>query len=104
VSTDEPPARDRQAYLEEQIRRQQRGEPVDVEWVRAELERVREEQKRRLARTQRQLMVLVIVSAAVLLWLWIRHGGFEGQAAGPMLGLVVIGLLTAWAVARRGKR
>jgi hypothetical protein len=101
VGTDEPTGKDRQAYLEEQIQRQQRGEPIDVEWVRTELERVRDEQKRRLARTQRQLMVLVIVSAALLLWLWIRHGGLEGPAAVPVLGLVLIGVLTVWSVARR---
>ena len=41
---DEPtsPKPDRQAYLAEQIERQKRGEPVDVEWVKAELGRVRD--------------------------------------------------------------
>ena len=35
-----PPAEpsDREAYLEEQIARQKRGEPVDVDWVRAAAE------------------------------------------------------------------
>ena len=45
---------DRRAYLEEQIERQKRGEPIDVEWVRAELARVRQEQAAHRARTQRK--------------------------------------------------
>jgi len=52
--------RDREAYLEEQIARQKRGEPVDVEWVKAELQRVRANQVATLARTQRRLRLLVL--------------------------------------------
>lgn len=50
---------DRQAYLNEQIARQQRGEPVDLDWVRNELMRVRQEQEARLATSRRRLWWLV---------------------------------------------
>jgi len=97
-----PERRDRHAYLEEQIARQKRGEPVDVEWVRSELERVRQEQTTAQARTRRQLLAVTIVSAVLLIALWIRRGGFE-QRDIFTFGLILIGLLTAWAVrSRRG--
>jgi len=94
-----PERRDRHAYLEEQIARQKRGEPVDVEWVRAELERVRQEQVAAQTRTRRQLLAVTIVSAVLLIVLWIRRGGFE-QRDILTVGLILIGLLTAWAVRR----
>src|SRR5262249_45959714 len=67
--------RDRHAYLEEQIERQRRGEPIDVEWVRAELERVRRQQVATQARTRRQLVVLTVLSAVLMAALWIGSGG-----------------------------
>ncbi len=69
VSTPDPrrPRADRQAYLEEQIQRQKRGEPIDVDWVKTELERVRREQTATLASPQRNLRWLVIGAAALLL-------------------------------------
>src|SRR5579862_4466981 len=86
----------RQAYLEEQIARQKRGEPIDVEWVKAELERIRQLQVRTLARTQRNLRWLVVVAAVVLAVLWVKNGGLR-QAGGVFtLGLILIGLLTVW--------
>ena len=42
------PPSDRKAYLEEQIQRQKRGEPIDVEWVTEELQRIRREQIARI--------------------------------------------------------
>ena len=51
----EEPPRDRNAYLEEQIQRQQRGEPIDVAWVHAELERVRLESQQKLVNSERRL-------------------------------------------------
>ena len=56
---------DRQAYLNEQLARQQRGEPVDLDWVRAELVRVREEQQARLAASRRRLWWLVVAIAVL---------------------------------------
>src|SRR4051812_19431880 len=94
---------DRRAYLEEQIQRQQRGEPVDVEWARAELERVRREQAAHRAVTQRNLMRITIVSAVLLLVLWIRNGGLRQPNGAVWLGLIVIGVLAAWALWRRGR-
>jgi hypothetical protein len=92
---------DRAAYLEEQIARQKRGEPVDVEWVKSELDRVRREQAATLARTQRRLRLLVLVAAIVLAILWIKNGGLSGAGGLPMLGLIVVGLLATFALGRR---
>lgn len=93
--------RDRRAYLEEQIARQKRGEPVDVEWVRAELDRVRKEQAAHRARTRRNLNLLTLFSAALLLVLWIRGGGLHGERGPIWLGAILVGVLASWAFARR---
>jgi len=100
-----PPAdpRDREAYLEEQIARQKRGEPVDVEWVKAELQRVRANQVATLARTQRRLRLLVLVSALALTVLWIKNGGFSATGGLPVLGLILVGFLATFAMGRRSR-
>jgi hypothetical protein len=94
---------DRQAYLEEQIQRQKRGETIDVEWVQAELERIRRQQKATLLSTQRNLRWLVIGAATVLGILWLKNGGLSQSAGLLTLGLILIGLLTAWGLGRRRK-
>jgi hypothetical protein len=92
---------DRKAYLEEQIQRQQRGEPIDVNWVRDELIRVRHEQMSRMAATQRHLRWVVAVAAALLIVLWIRQGhGFDTTGI-IVIGLVAIGVFTLIAVRKR---
>lgn len=102
VETREPTGpEDRQAYLEEQIQRQKRGETIDVEWVKAELERVRRQQAATLASTQRNLRWLVIGAATVLGILWIKNGGLSRSGGLFTLGLILIGLLTAWGLGRR---
>jgi len=53
----------RERYLNEQIARQQRGEPIDVDWVREELDRVRKEQQETLASSKRRLWLLMAVLA-----------------------------------------
>lgn len=104
VETPEPSGpEDRQAYLEEQIQRQKRGETIDVEWVKAELERVRRQQAATLASTQRNLRWLVIGAATVLAILWIKNGGLSRGGGLFTLGLIMIGLLTAWGLGRRRK-
>jgi hypothetical protein len=105
VENSEPPTgpEDRQAYLEEQIQRQKRGEPIDVDWVKAELERVRRQQMATLASTQRNLRWLVIGAAIVLGILWIKNGGLSRGGGLFTLGLILIGLLTAWGLGRRRK-
>jgi hypothetical protein len=92
---------DRRAYLEEQIERQKRGEPIDVEWVRAELARVRQEQAAHRARTQRNLTLLTGLSAVLLLVLWVRNGGLGQRGGALWLGAVLIGVLAVWAIVRR---
>jgi len=99
MSTPDPP--DRQAYLDEQIERQKRGESIDVEWVRAELERIRLAQGAALAASQRNLRWLVIGATALLLVLWLKNGGVSRSGGLMTLGLIVIGLLAAWAFGRK---
>ncbi len=99
-AVDAPDPTDRRAYLEEQIARQKRGETIDVEWVKAELERIRKQQAATLAATQRNLRWLVIAAAVVLAVLWVKNGGLA-HGGFTTLGLVLIGLLAAWAFGRR---
>jgi len=91
---------DRQAYLEEQIQRQKRGEAIDVEWVKAELERVRRQQAATIASTQRNLRWLVIAAAILLTVLWIKNGGLARTEL-LVPGLVLMGLLMVWVLRRR---
>ena len=98
---DAPPKADRQAYLEEQIQRQKRGEPIDVDWVRAELERVRREQAARIASSQRNLRWLVAGASVMLAVLWFRNAQPAGTTRYVMLGLVVVGLVAVLALGRR---
>jgi hypothetical protein len=86
---------DRKAYLEEQVEKQKRGEPIDVEWVRNELERVRVEQANVIATTQRRLRYLVVAGAALLLVLWYQNGGMNSAGGWLMLLLVVAGVVAA---------
>jgi hypothetical protein len=99
MTTPDPP--DRQAYLEEQIARQKRGESIDVEWVRGALERSRLAQATMLSTTQRNLRWLVIGATALLLVLWLKNGGLSRGGGLMTLGLIFIGLLAAWGFRRR---
>ena len=74
-----PDKTDRKAYLEEQIQRQKRGEPIDVEWVTEELQRIRREQVARMQASQRNLRWLVIGAAILIIVLWARSGGHARQ-------------------------
>lgn len=93
----------RKAYLEEQIERQKRGEPIDVDWVKEELHRVRREQVARLRASQRNLRWLVIGTAILLIVLWARNGGLLDRGGLVALGLIVIGLFAAFTL-RHGPR
>jgi hypothetical protein len=99
MTISDPP--DRQAYLEEQIERQKRGESIDVEWVKGELERVRVAQAATLAASQRHLRWLVLSAATLLLILWIKNGGISRTGGLMSLGLVFIGLLAAWRLGQK---
>jgi hypothetical protein len=85
----------RKAYLEEQVERQKRGEPIDVEWVRNELDRVRREQAEVISNTQRRLRYLVVAGAALLLVLWYQNGGMSSPGGWLILLLVVVGVVAA---------
>ena len=99
MTISDPP--DRQAYLEEQIERQKRGESIDVEWVQGELERIRVAQAASLAASQRHLRWLVLSAATLLLILWIKNGGISRTGGLMSLGLVFIGLLAAWRLGQK---
>jgi hypothetical protein len=98
-----PDKSDRKAYLEEQMRRKERGEPIDIEWAKEELQRVRREQVARLQASQRHMRWLVIGAAVLLLVLWVARGGVMDRGGFVSLGLILIGLLAAFAL-RRGPR
>ena len=98
-----PDKTDRKAYLEEQIQKQKRGEPIDVEWVADELQRVRREQVARMESTQRNLRWLVIGAAVILVVMWVRSGATLDRGGFVTLGLIVIGLLAAFVLRGRGK-
>jgi hypothetical protein len=91
---------ERHAYLEEQIAKQKRGEPIDVEWVRNELERVRLEQAARIADTQRHLRWLVIGASILMLVLWYQNGGLTTPGGLLALGLALLGLGLAFRLRR----
>ena len=99
MAGDEP--RDRRAYLDEQMERQKRGEPIDVEWVRAELARVRTEQANVTASMQRNLRLVVLLCASLLLVLWFKQGAFDSRGGPWTLGLILIGALAAWVFGNR---
>ena len=99
MPSDEP--RERRAYLEEQIERQKRGEPIDVEWVRTELARIRAEQVNLASSMQRNLRLVVIMCAGMLLILWFKQGAFEARGGVWTLGLILIGGLAAWVLGNR---
>jgi len=99
-----PDKTDRKAYLEEQFRRKERGEPIDVEWVAEELQRVRREQIARLQASQRNMRWLVIGAAILLLVLWAKNGGMFDRGGYVMLGLVALGLIMAFVVRRSGSK
>jgi hypothetical protein len=92
----------RKAYLEEQIARQKRGEPIDVEWVATELQRVRREQTSRLQASQRNLRLLVFGSVALLLVMWAQKSGMLDRGGYVMLGLIALVLFTALVLRRGG--
>jgi hypothetical protein len=99
MASDEPRAR--RAYLDEQIERQKRGEAIDVEWVRTELARVRAEQANVAASMQRNLRLVVLLCAALLLVLWFKQGAFDGRGGPWTFGLIVIGAIAAWTLGSR---
>jgi hypothetical protein len=99
-----PDKTDRKAYLEEQFRKKERGEPIDVEWVAEELQRVRRDQIARLQASQRNMRWLVIGAAILLLVLWAKNGGMFDRGGYVMLGLVALGLIMAFVVRRSGSK
>jgi Flp pilus assembly protein TadB len=95
--------REREAYLNEQVARQQRGEPVDVEWVRAELARVRQEQKDKLMSTERTMRWMVMGMAGLFCVLWIAGNVVANHGPRLLVPIVMIATLTVWSLYRRNR-
>jgi hypothetical protein len=93
--------RDRQAYLEEQIEKQKRGEPIDVDWIKNELEHVRKQQADKVASTQRNLRLIVLAGAILLFVLWLKNGGLASPGGTAALGLIAIGLFAVLMLGRK---
>jgi hypothetical protein len=99
-----PDKTDRKAYLAEQFRKKERGEPIDVEWVAEELQRVRLEQVARLQASQRNMRWLVIGAAILLFVLWAKNGGMFDRGGYVMLGLIALGLVMAFVLRRNSSK
>ena len=100
---DEAP-RDRHAYLEEQLQRQQRGEPIDVDWVRAELERVKREAQNKVASSEKRLRWLVMFMAALFAVFWLAGNLMARRDPWAIAPIVLIVALTFWGLRRYRKR
>jgi fatty acid desaturase len=101
MSEDAP--RDRHAYLEEQIERQKRGEPIDVAWVRAELERVRKESQQKLATSERRLRWVVVAMAALFAIFWLAGNLLARRDPWAIAPVVLIVGLAVWGLRRYRK-
>ena len=93
---DEDKPRDRHAYLEEQIQRQQRGEPIDVDWVRAEIERVKQESRQKLASTEKRLRWLVLFMAVLFGVFWLAGNLLAHKDPWAIAPAVLIVGLAVW--------
>ncbi|HET6148140.1 MAG TPA: hypothetical protein VFH68_11470 [Polyangia bacterium] len=100
---DEPP-RDRHAYLEEQLQRQQRGEPIDVDWVRAEIERVKREAHDKVASSEKRLRWLVMFMAALFAVFWLAGNLVARRDPWAIAPIVLIVALTFWGLRRYRRR
>lgn len=98
------PARDRHAYLEEQMQRQQRGEPIDVEWVRAELERVKHEARDKVASSEKRLRWLVMFMAALFAVFWLAGNLMARRDPWVIAPVVLIVGLAFWGLRQYRKR
>ena len=93
---DDDPRRDRHAYLEEQIQRQQRGEPIDVDWVRAELERVKQESNQKMASSEKRLRWLVMFMAVLFAVFWLAGNLVARKDPWAIAPVVLIVGLAVW--------
>jgi hypothetical protein len=101
MSEDAP--RDRHAYLQEQIERQKRGEPIDVEWARAELERVKRDSLQKMASSERRLRWLVFAMAALFAIFWIASNLLSQRDPWVIAPVVLIIGLAVWGIRRYRK-
>ena len=97
------PPRDRQAYLAEQIERQKRGEPIDVDWVRAELERVKQESRHKVASSEKRLRWLVAFMAVLFGVFWLAGNLVARKDPWAIAPVVLIVGLAVWGMRRYRK-
>jgi len=102
--TPPPEPRDRKAYLDEQIERQKRGEPIDVEWVSAELERVKVESRTKLAASERRLRWVVLALAGTMCVLWVAANVVRDGDPKMLVPLGVIIAMAAFGIYRSRRR
>jgi hypothetical protein len=95
---DEPP-RDRDAYLEEQIQRQKRGEPIDLEWARAEYERV----QKKIAASEHRHRRLVIFLAVLFAVFWLAGNLLARKDPWAIAPIALIVVLAVWSIRRYRK-
>lgn len=91
---------ERDRYLKLQIERQQRGEPVDFAWVRAELERTERRSRERLQASTRRMRFTIFFCAGVFVLLWLVRAAQAGNVMGALLPALVVCLLGVWALRR----
>jgi type VI protein secretion system component VasK len=101
---DEKPPRDRDAYLQEQMDRQQRGEPIDVEWVQAELDRVRRVARDKLASSEKRLRWLVIFMAVLFVVFWLAGNLIARKDPWAVAPVILIVGLAVWGIRMYRKR
>ena len=99
----EDPPFDRHAYLEEQIERQKRGEPIDVDWLRAEYERVQKETERKVATSERRQVWLVAAMAVLFGVFWLAGNLVAKRDLWAIAPVVLIVGLAVWGLRRYRK-
>ena len=92
---------DSRAYLEEQIARQKRGEPVDTEWIRSELARINREVQQKAAVSTQRLRVLLVVGIAIFVAAWLASRSGLLNDSRVLLPVVGIGMLAIWGLFRQ---
>jgi hypothetical protein len=103
MAEETPPPPDRHAYLQEQIERQQRGEPIDVAWVRAEYDRVKRETQQKVATSEKRLHWLVVGMLGLFAVFWLAGNLLARRDPWAVAPVLLIVGLAVWAIRRHRK-
>jgi hypothetical protein len=99
-----PEPRDRKAYLDEQLERQKRGEPIDVEWARAEHERLKAEIQTKLAASERRLRWVVLSLAGIMCMLWVAANVIRDGDPKMLAPVAIVVAMAALGIYRQTRR